>query len=323
MRAHKTVALAAMALALAACGGGGGGGGSSDDTPEGPQAATADISGVNYTRSADGAAAATTSGLGNLALFTGGGVVAGAATGRAAAAGGAPRLAMGKLLSRNEAQASGRAHALAVFSDSEPCSDGGSLLFTLNEADPDTTTPGDSVTVTAQNCVEGGVPIVGGFKLTVSDYAETQTQVTVSFLLALDDFGVPELNFNGKVAVKLRDSTDSFTVRLAHQGVTASGTAVAPVQWYHTVAYSLDVGSGRETVSFSGFVGVNGGFVRLDQLSPFVLTAGQPGGGELQITGANGGRVIIVAGATRFDYEFYAASNTGTVPDAIAPGLEY
>lgn len=323
MRAHKTVALAAMALALAACGGGGGGG-SSDDTPAGPQAATADISGANYTDSADGAAAATTSGLRNLALFTDGSVVAGAAAGRAtAAAGGAQRLAMGKLLSRNQTQTSGRAQALAVFSDSEPCSDGGSLLFTFNEADPTTTTPGDSVTVTTQNCVEGGVPVVGGFKLTVSDYAETQTQVRVSFRLALDDFGAPELNFNGTVAIKLLESADTFTVQLAHHGVTASGAATAPVRWYHTVAYALDVGSGSESVSFSGFVGVDGGFVRLDQLSPFVLTAGQPGGGELQISGANGGRVIIVAGATRFDYEFYAAGNTGTVPDAMAPGLEY
>lgn len=51
--------------------------------------------------------------------------------------------------------------------------------------------------------------------------------------------------------------------------------------------------------------------------------AGDPVSGVLQITGVNGGRVRIVAGSTRFNYEFYAPANSGSTPDATAAGLAY
>lgn len=318
----KISAVSVLSATLLACGGGGGDSGSA--AAAGPSAATADINSTGYAGTADGAARSTLAGFSSLALFTGsGGVVTAAASTRALAFDATvQRLAMGKLIERSQTQAADRVKALALTTTTQAC-DSGSLLFSINEANATAPTPGDSITVTSQNCVVAAQTVSGSVKLTLSTYSATATTSSGTADVVFTGFGIPALSLTGNVGAQFAEDASNLTVKLGYQGLTVAAANAAPVQWFHTVDYSLDLATGSATVAFSGLVGVADGYVRLDQFAPFTLSSGQPSGGTLQLTGANGARVRIIAGTTRFTYAFYAAGNSGTTADATAQGLVY
>lgn len=313
----------ALCALLVACGGGGGdGGGGSSSAPQqpaGPNAATANITSADFVGQSDGAARSAKSSFNSLSFIGGGSVQVNASTGRAEAfQTTTQRLAASRLLARSNPD---RAYTLAVRTETQPC-DSGSLLLTINEASAAVNTVGDSVVVTSQNCVIGGQPVSGSLRLVLNAYSENASSASGAIGLTFTGFGVPALTLNGSVAATFSANVSGETLHLAFQGLTATASGTT-LQWFHAVDDTYSASSGAETVSFSGFVGVNGGTVRFDQVTPFVLVGGDPVSGTLQITGANGGRVRIVAGSTRFSYEFYAAGNSGSTPDATAPGLAY
>lgn len=317
----KSGTVGVLCALLMGCGGGGGDGGGTGGSqqPAAPNAATANITAADFAGQSDSAARGAKSSLGSLSLFTGNGSVVGAAASRAEAfQTTTQRMAASRLFARRDPN---RADTLAVSTQTEPC-DSGSLLFTVNEASATTSTVGDTVTVTSQNCVVGGQAVGGSLRLVLNAYSATASSTSGAVGVTFTGFGVPALMLNGSVAAQYTESASGGSVTLSFQGLNAT-SAAGTLQWFHTVVYTGNASSGTETVVFSGLIGVNGGSVRFDQIAPFVLVGGDPASGTLQITGANGGRVRIVAGSTRFTYEFYAAGNNGSTPDATAPGLVY
>lgn len=324
IEAVKRSTAGVLCAVLVACGGGGGDGGGAgggSQQPATPNAATANIGSADYVATSDAASRSALSSFNSLSLLTGNGSVVGASATRAQAfQTTTQRLAVARLLARSTA-GDDRAFTLAVRTVTQPC-DSGSLLLTIDEASATANTVGDSITVTSQNCVVSGQPVSGSLRLTLTAYAASQTAASGAVTLAFNAFGVPALSLSGSVAGQFAENANGGTVRLSFQGLSASAGGNS-TQWFHTVDYAYSVASGAETVAFSGVVGVNGGYVRFDQVTPVVLVGGDPVSGVLQITGANGARVRISAGSTRFDYAYFAPGNTGSTPDATASGLAY
>ena len=317
----KRGAAGVLCAVLVACGGGGGDSGpAAPQQPATPSAATANITSADFASQSDGAARSAKSSFSSLSVILGGDVSVNGANDRAQAfQTTTQRLAASVLLARRDPN---RAFALAVTTQTQPC-DTGNLLFTINEASTTANTVGDSVTVTSQSCVVGGQAVSGSLQLVLTAYSETASAASGGLRLSFNSFGVPALTLNGTVAATFNVNASTEALQLTFQGLTATSGGTS-LQWFHTVNDTYTASNGTETVSFAGFVGVNGGYVRFDQVTPFVLNAaGDPVSGVLQITGANGGRVRIVAGSTRFNYEFYAPGNSGSTPDATAAGLAY
>lgn len=326
-RSIRATGAGVLCAGLLACGGAGGGDDDAGGSPQpaSPSAATADLTASRYAGQADTATQATGASVAAAALFTGDGSIVAAETAGPVRAlrfdGKVQRLALHRLLDRQSAQRSGRARALAVTQRQEPC-DSGSLLITLDAAESGDTV-GDTVQVSSQGCVLDGQPVSGSVLATLTAYSESQSGSSGAATVDYSGFGVPELKFDGRVDAQISDDANAFAVTLRYRGLTVSGLLATPLQWFHTAAYRYGYGSGSESIRFSGYAAVAGGYVELQQLVPFALDEGRPTDGTLQLVGANGARVKVHAGATRFGYEYFAAGNTGSVPDATAPGLAY
>ena len=142
---------------LAACGGGGGGGGgggSAQPTVNGSVSAT------DYEEVANGVVDTLT------ATFAASEVAGSYSVGGASQP---SNDAIVSLVRQGVARlrAGERAQPLAIASETVACSSGGSLAVTVSYKDPNTVSAGDYVDFQAQSCVEGGVRLDGGMRLTV------------------------------------------------------------------------------------------------------------------------------------------------------------
>ena len=303
-----------VSAGLLACGGGGG-----TAPPAGP---TANITSTDYAASGDSASNATLSGLASLAVLDAGATAGVQSSNSRAEAFNASvqRLSMQKLVARAKSPTAQRAQALAVSTSSTPC-DSGSLLFTFNEASFDTGTPGDTIHISSQNCVMVGEPVAGSLLATLTSFTSSATSESGGLTFVFSNFGVPGLSLNGNANVTFAFEPSTTTVTLVNQGLAVTVDNAAPVQWFHTVSFVANAAG--SSISLSGLAGVSGGTVQFDQLTPFTLSMGQPSSGVLQLTGANGARVKIVAGAANFSYEYFAAGNSSSTPDATSAGLAF
>lgn len=303
---------------LAACGGGGGG----DDGP--PAGVTADLSAGSYEAASTTAAGTTLGSLDAVALFAGDGAVAAASAGARPLA--ISRAAVQRLMPSRAtiAATDRRVGTLAVTTSTEACPGGGSLTTAVDDADDsETLTANDTVRVTANNCVIEGETLTGSFQITVVRVVVSSSSEAATFTLAFNNFGSTLLRLNGSTSVDAAYTSTSEAVTLRYQGLTASFDG-GSIEWRHTVAYSAS-SSQAPQVSFSGLIDVGNGFVALRQVSPFTLNAstGYPNAGILELTGANGGRVRLVAGSARFTFQFFAPGNAGATPDVSVPGRVY
>lgn len=302
---------------LAACGGGGGG----DDGP--PAGVTGNLTAGAYAAASDSAADTTLGSMDTLLLFVDSASPA-AASARATAFG-QSRNGVQRLTERRAAAAGAadrRVGTLAVETVVEPC-DTGTLTITISYATENVTTPGDFIRIASNNCVFEGEALSGSYTTTVTRYSESSTALSAGFTLAFNNFGSTTESLNGSAAVSLQATPTSEAVSIQYQGLTATFGS-ASVEWQHTVSFSASSTQAPQA-AFSGLIFAGNGFVSLLQVSPFTLdiNTGYPTGGILQLTGANDGRVRLVAGSTRFTYQFFAPGNSGATPDASVPGRAY
>lgn len=299
-----------LTAALAACGGGGGG----DDLPAG---VTGDLTSGNYAAAGNTAAGTTINSLDAISLFLDDGSAA-ATSARSRAA--VQRLTQRRLTAATAADR--REGALAIEVTTEACEGGGSLTYTDDYATASTVTPGDTLSVVANNCVVDGETVTGSFLITVVRYVLSSTAVDAGFTLAFNNFGSTTERLNGSANIDVAATQTREVVTLRYQGLTATFDG-ASVEWRHTVEYSASTTQAPQVV-LSGLVQVGSGFVALRQVSPYTLAqTGYPSAGILELTGANGGRVRLVAGSTRFHTQFFAPGNSGSTPDASTPGRLY
>lgn len=145
---------------LAACGGGGGGGGSAQPTVNGSVSAT------DYEVVANGVVDTLTATNAASSALAGSYSVGGASQPSNDAIVSLVRQGVARL------RAGERAQPLAIASETVACSSGGSLAVTVSYKDPNTVSAGDYVDFQAQSCVEGGVRLDGGMRLTVTSVTQ-------------------------------------------------------------------------------------------------------------------------------------------------------
>lgn len=303
--------LCAVGLLVSACGGGGGGGAGSES-----HETTAGFDASSYQTVAEpvAATALTTAGVtAALAGITGGEM--------AMAAGQTPQtdpVALLKLLVAQRA----REQAQQVETFNEVCDGGGTLSGSANDADNNgDLSAGDSATITASNCVFDGVSINGTLRIGVSRYNATASSESGVLNLSFGNFSAEGATVSGNATVSFdANSTQSkVSVEFNNATVTSSSHSVTL-----NCTASVTFSASRSSMSLSGGLGTNGHTYSLSQPAPFIATpAGMQAGGTLQIQEALGARVRVVAGTSRFTYQYFAPANSGSTPDSTEPGLAY
>lgn len=292
------------ALLLAGCGGGG------DGAP-----ATPGFDASNYRAVAEPAAASLLATVG-VAGALDGGLVSEAPLALASAATRPDPIA---LLKRLGSQAAGtRERAQLVEPVDMPCDGGGSITGSATVANTDVPTAGDTINLTANNCVVDGVAIAGGLDITVRSYGSTATSESGSLALNFRGFSAGGTALNGGATLSF-DATEARTnVALSFSNATVASAGSSVTLNYTTTLATTASGT---AVSVAGGLAMNGQAYTLTQPVPFGITSsGLNPGGTLQIQEALGARVRIVAGTDRFTYQYFAASNGGTTPDATSVG---
>ncbi|WP_157268484.1 hypothetical protein [Azohydromonas aeria] len=297
----------AAALLLAGCGGGGGGG----DTP-----ATAGFDASSYRTVAEPAAASLLATVG-VAGALDGGLSTELPLGLDQAAARPDPIALLKRLGVQAAAAREQAKLLEPID--ERCEGGGSITGSANVANANVPTAGDTISLTANNCVVDGVVVAGGLDITVRSYRETASSESGSLALNFRSFSAGGATVNGGATLSFSATANQTNVTLGFSNATIANAGSTVTLNYTTTLAATPIGT---TVSVTGRLAMNGHEYTLSQPIPFGITSdiGLNPGGTLQIQEALGARVRLVAGTDRFTYQYFAASNSGATPDATSVG---
>lgn len=281
---------------LAACGGGGGGGGSAQPTVNGSVSAT------DYEVVANGVVDTLTATNAASSALAGSYSVGGASQPSNDAIVSLVRQGVARL------RAGERAQPLGTAPETVACSSGGSLAVTVSYKDPNTVSAGDYVDFQAQSCVEGGVRLDGGMRLTVTSVTQQSFAAQLSarnFSVTAD--GVTTV-IDGVATVAASTSASKDTISLVYEGLSATRGAER-IEWWHSVTYEYDSTTGSTSFSFGGFVQHAGRYFALRQNKPFSWSGGVLQG-ELDVVDSRGNFVRIVGSADRFIYQYYEAGSS-------------
>lgn len=282
---------------LAACGGGGGGGGSAQPTVNGSVSAT------DYEVVANGVVDTLT------ATFAASEVAGSYSVGGASQP---SNDAIVSLVRQGVARlrAGERAQPLAIASETVACSSGGSLAVTVSYKDPNTVSAGDYVDFQAQSCVEGGVRVDGGMRLTVTSVTQQSFKAQLSarnFSVTADEV-TTVIDGDATVDAWESASNDNYKILLVYEGLSATRGAER-IEWWHSVTEEYDSTTGSTSFSFGGFVQHAGRYFALRQNKPFSWSGGVLQG-ELDVVDLRGNFVRIVGSADRFIYQYYEAGSS-------------
>jgi hypothetical protein len=320
-------ALIVLNVALAGCGGGGGDAAAPASSVQMPttvrsEAATpnSDINAGNFGVFVGPLARAVLSATGDSLV---GNTLGGSATPAAATSAAArTRLGLSPIGGTYSGEFPGerRMTPAAFGSQTQTCPLSGTLTVVAFDADNNSVLgPGDSVTLTASNCVLalGGPASNGGFTLTINaidlDNKQNATALDAAGSFARFSIGsVSTLNGSFRFWSK-QDSSASRRQRLSYQGVASSfGT--------EAVAYNFDIsvstGPSGAAYAMDGAVSVLGQAYKLVQQSPFSLTSnGDPGAGSIMLKDVAGDTLQLSAKAGGLvDFLFFPSGSA--VPSA-------
>lgn len=306
----KVFAMSAV-LGLAACGGGGDGAPAATATP----LATTNYVSVAQVAVASVGASTVLGGVAPLAAQPTSPVVSWSdlASGDASA--------ISRLMVRQLTKGTGgKARIAAVAEDVEECAGGGTLTYTVNDADGDQLlSAGDSVSVTAKDCfVEKGLPPVNGqlsIRINSLQLGETGEVIAVAFTLSVSNLESGDVSLDGAVDV----SVNSDTFVLAYKNLTATeGTETVTFDFTQTETWTND----QVNVTVTGNLVINGSSYLLS--TPVKLQAGYPyfSAGTLRVADRSGGYVDIVMSKLSYTINLYLpgdavvdASETVSWPD--------
>jgi hypothetical protein len=325
VRVHRSLKLftpTLLAAALGACGGGG------DDTPTLPAAdiptsasgATGDITASNYsavgvqvqdvlTLSAGAANTVTPLQGSGSAVVTSGAKVQTVANKVFTLS---TTTAFG---SKSILSADGTSSIQAVQSATEPCSGGGSVTVTFNDADNNQDiSAGDTMSLIANNCVENGETLNGQANVSIGVLTDTHASMSMQFT----NMRVDDLTFTGGVTLALDYNGMDYTGLLTMSNVTLS-QAGSTVNMSYTQSASYQNATGIITTSTQGGIVIDAQSYWMQQVTPYQLYLSDdlPFAGALSVTDKDGDRLVGVATTTSMRYEFYNAGNTTGTPDAV------
>lgn len=305
MQMRKAVMGMAACAALAACGGGGGGsdGGSSGSGGSGTAVA---LSASNYEVAANEAVAA---GLGVTDLAGQANIVTGASVSTQP---NWAKIGWQQWLAARAAWSGAPTLAGATTSTTISCSGGGNLVVTANDANNNGAfDSGDSLSVTANSCVEGGVTVGGLFSASLTsnpsgDPSACVYGIALAFnfqsFTATDSSGVATANGQftlSSTRTACSTGTDSISASTFAETFTAAGATRSR----SLVGYSATVAltPTQSTTTLAGTItstALNGGSLTITTPTPFVRaynTETFPHAGVGVATGANGGKVTVTA----------------------------
>jgi len=303
MQMRKTVMGMAACAALAACGGGGG----SDSGSSGGGSATAvALSASNYEVAANEAIA---TGLGVTDLAGQANIVTGASVSTQP---NWAKIGLQQWLAARAAWNGTPTLAGATASTTISCSGGGNLVVTANDANNNGTfDSGDSLSVTANSCVESGVTVGGSFSASLTsnptgDPSGCVYGIALAFTFqsftATDSGGVATANGQftlSSTRTACSTGTDSISASTFAETFTAAGAtrSRALIGYSATVAMTPT----QSTTTLAGTItstALNGGSLTITTPTPFVRaynTETFPHAGVGVATGANGGKVTVTA----------------------------
>lgn len=310
---NTTLAFAVgSALILSGCGGGGGNGDGAQPVASAPVSTLSTITASNVNNVASNAYGASTLIGDSSASFTG--MLTGVSMSGAGVGVVAPVLKLIK-------HAGGGPQLLAGVTLSEGCSGGGSVTIDATMRNQQMLSNGDTMTVSAQNCVEDGETISG--KVTVAFSNLSGDMLNSSTFGATLDLGFTNLSItsgaetvsvNGdmKIAISQTNATAN-SLSISGKSLLAteqrSGSTVASV----TLAnYAMTGSTSGNTVTSAASFAVSGNSASLGQfsytvksLTPFVNTGRSvPDSGSLIVSGAASSVTLTVADSNgvRLDY---------------------
>lgn len=316
-----SASLLVLSYVLVACGGGGG----SDPAPPPPPAvAPLTITAANYVAVAQESLSSSTY------LVDAAGLVTGAQISDADVLvkfGQAQASKLPNWLSSRPSQVTG-----AVQSYTEQCPGGGTLSITETDVNGNNRADaGDSVSLTASNCVFQGSVLNGGLFLTINsltgnlDTAPFSASITLAFtnLSAKSSSSTTTGNGSFELSVNARTSTDqSFTLKtksFAASSIYGGATYSRTLTGY---AVSVDLSPPSTKTSVDGTL-ASSAFesksVTIGTSAAFVRSTSQayPASGQATATGANGGLVRITAiDSTQVKIELDADAN-GTFETSV------
>ncbi len=329
MKTTHSLAAVGCVLVLSACGGGGGSGGNGGTST--PPVQTSNLSTI---AAADASKAASNGYAAGYAISQSSTSLTDVVTGVSVAPPGvgavAPVLGLVK-------QAYGRqgANLLTGVTVSESCSGGGTVTIDATLRSQNTLSNGDTLTMTALNCVESGTTMNGALAITVSGVSgdvinSTTGAVTLdtrfnNFTVASGStattlYGDMKLGFT---ATSATDATVAISGASLHAAEQRSGAIVAT--WTLT-AYSVAIGVHGATVSSAANFSLAGDANGLGKfaytvknLQPFVgTTTGMPTAGSLIVNGAGSSvTATVVPNGVRVDY---SAKGDGVVTQTSTLG---
>ena len=305
MQMRKAVMGMAACAALAACGGGGGGSDGGSSGGGGSGAAVA-LSASNYEVAANEAVA---TGLGVTDLAGQANIVTGASVSTQP---NWAKIGWQQWLAARAAWSGTPTLAGATTSTTISCSGGGNLVVTANDANNNGTfDSGDSLSVTANSCVEGGVTVGGLFSASLTsnpsgDPSACVYGIALAFnfqsFTATDSSGVATANGQftlSSTRTACSTGTDSISASTFAETFTAAGATRSR----SLVGYSATVAMTptQSTTTLAGTItstALNGGSLTITTPTPFVRaynTETFPHAGVGVATGANGGKVTVTA----------------------------
>jgi hypothetical protein len=299
------------ALVLSACGGGGGGPGATGSVP-GPTSTLSTITTGNASNVASNAYVASTVISDSSSSLTD--VLTGVSIGGASISTVSPVLKLVK-----HAHASPQLLTGVTISDS--CSGGGTVSIDATIRNQQTISNGDTMTVTANNCVEDGSTLNGAMTITFSDVSGDILN-TWTFGATLDtrfnNFSVVSgseamaVNGDMKIAINQTNSTTSSLTISGKSLQTTEQKAGTTVATRTLANYSLTGSTRGTTITSAANFTLSGNSSALGQFAysvknvePFVRTGGaMPSTGSLIVNGASSSVTITVAGSSgvRLDY---------------------
>lgn len=178
-----------------------------------------------------------------------------------------------------------RERAQVVYSYTEPCVSG-FLQVSENDADNNgDVSPGDTITLTANQCVfESGQPAVSGqlsLRVNAISFDRFGDVTSANVGMTFTGFTVAGLSLNGAATV----SANADSVTLAYQGLTARMAD-------QSLVYNYTLAVRESGLTVNGQLTLNGSTYGLS--TPQVISMGYfyPNGGQLRITDGHGAYVL-------------------------------
>jgi hypothetical protein len=202
-----------------------------------------------------------------------------------------------------------REQAQTIRSASQACPGGGSLSGTANDADnSNSATAGDSVTLTANNCIlTVGQPAANGsFGMTFNTLTRNASGVitSLSASISFSNFSIDGSTFNGAATVS----------GVPNGAATISYNNFSTVRRGSTIVYNFTNSStAAGQVTISGLITVNNNTYTLSTVTPIVYGAYRPQSGTLRIADANNNRIELTpnsAGAGSVDIRLFLAGSS-------------